>query len=377
MDGPVELRIEKIAALGEAAATWKDQRVFIHGCAPGELVRVRLGPPRGGYARAELLEVLEPSPARVSPACPLYGSCGGCSLQHLNDVAQREVRLGLLREALARSGLADAPEPAFRPGPGLGYRNRFRFSGTPSGPGLLMASSSRVISLPSCPVAVPEVEAFLGREAGGGEGAIGPGQRRLVFGSQMGLFIEGRDSLARARVLERDFAFPAGGFFQSNLAVLGALVSDLDRGLGGDRLADLYGGAGVFSAFLSSKASSIQLVEEDPASAAAARANVPGPARLDVAAMRVEDWIKLPAAARPFDAILVDPPRTGLSRPVRRWLIERSAPLLAYVSCDTTSLARDVASLCQAAYRLSFLGAYDFYPQTVRLECLAILERCL
>jgi len=117
------------------------------------------------------------------------------------------------------------------------------------------------------------------------------------------------------------------------------------------------------------------LVEEDAGSARMAKENAIPAGKMDVYAMRVEDWIKDFARKARLDAVVADPPRGGLSAQVRSWIKASGIPLVAYVSCDSVTLARDLADLGGAGYRADFLGAYDFYPQTARLECLAILRR--
>jgi 23S rRNA (uracil1939-C5)-methyltransferase len=387
MEGTIRLRVERAAALGDGLGRLEGKSVFIPFAAPGELVRATIVEDRGDYARARLVEVLEPSPDRVEPLCPLYGACGGCSLQHLSAPAQRELRAGILREALGRGGEAGEGLPGIETveGPAYRYRNRFRFTWTQKGPGLLRAQSDLAIHLPSCPLAAPEVNEFLSAwtdDGQGGGSSVGNfprpegGERRSLYGSEEGLFIEGRDSLACARVAGKLLSFPTDGFFQSNLSALESLIGDLLERVGGESILDLYGGVGTFSAFLSERASRIVLVEEQSRSARMAQANVGNAScKFSVAAMRVEEWIGLPGAGKGFDAAVLDPPRTGLSPKVRAWLAASGPPLLAYVSCDAATLARDIKALRGTGYALESLRAYDFYPQTARLECLAILAR--
>jgi 23S rRNA (uracil1939-C5)-methyltransferase len=380
----VDLRIEKVAALGEGLASMGGKKVFVPFTAPGELVSARIVEDRRDFARAELVDLKEASPDRIDPACHLFARCGGCTLQHLSERAQREARLRIMDEAFERAGIgfADPSRIAMRDGPAFGYRNRFRFIGTEKGPGLLEGGSARAVHLPSCPVASASIDAFLRSDGADSAvadtsryGRIGEGERKNVYGGSKGLFIEGRDDVAKEIVDGKTLSFRTGGFFQSNAGMLAVLVRDLVEMMPGGIIADLYGGCGTFSTFLAGRAERVTLVEEDPLSASMAKENSSGEGRMDVYAMRVEEWIKFPTRKARFDAVIVDPPRGGLSVAVRSWIKSSGVPSIAYVSCDPVTLARDMADIEGDGYSADFIGAYDFYPQTARLECLAILRK--
>lgn len=376
MPEAIEVEIERIASGGDGLGAWKGKKVFIPLSLPGERVRARVDSDSGDYLRASLEGILQPSPERREAACPLYARCGGCSLQHASRPAQLAIKRDILTEAFRRVGGLPGAIAGFelKSGAEYGCRNRFQFHGSPSGPGLKARSSSHVLHLGSCPLAVPELNAFLGSPEA--LSAVPLGSRRSVFGSGEGLYVEGRDPEARARVSGRALAFDASGFFQSNLEMLETLARDLGAILGGgESLADFYGGVGTFSSVLAPSFSRLCLVEENPAQAARAEANLDGlGARVEIAAARMEDWIALPRSARTFDAVVCDPPRSGLSASVRAYLLGLKASRLAYVSCDPVSLARDLGFLLRGGYRMEGFIAYDFYPQTAGLECLASLS---
>ncbi len=377
MDGIFELRIDKIAALGEGLGAIKGKKAFVPFTAPGDLVKARIVKEYKDYVRAEIVEIVDASPDRVKPSCPLYGACGGCSLQHMRDDAQREARMEIFEEALGRAGLAaeSLPRIEMKSGSPYGYRSRFRFIGTGGGAGLMKSESEEPVLLHDCPVAAQPVRDFL-VEAGTPPGeAVPDGLRVQVYGGAEGLFLEGRDETARERIASRTIRFRTAGFFQSNAEMLGILASDILGLAPGGRIADLYGGCGTFSAFLAEKAERTVLVESDSASAALAKENAGAATSLDVAAMRVEDWIGTGAQRARLDAALMDPPRGGLSPSVRSWLSSSGPATLMYVSCDAVTLSRDIAALAAGGYRIEGLTAYDFYPQTARLECLALLSR--
>jgi 23S rRNA (uracil1939-C5)-methyltransferase len=170
----------------------------------------------------------------------------------------------------------------------------------------------------------------------------------------------------------------AGVFFQSNGAMLELLIGELlELADGGSLpLADLYCGVGTFAGFLGGRFSGAELLEENPAALDLARENVRG--RAHFSALTDNEWVKKKntaghAAGTGYGLIVADPPRQGLSPAMRRWLAACSAPLLAYLSCDPASLARDYGDLSEG-WELSGLKLFDFYPQTAHIETLALFR---
>jgi 23S rRNA (uracil1939-C5)-methyltransferase len=177
--------------------------------------------------------------------------------------------------------------------------------------------------------------------------------------------------------LDRDITLEAGCFFQGNATALELLVAGLLRAAEGADpalpAADLYCGVGTFAAFLSRRFSRIDLMERDRRALALARENVEGPA--EFFALGDDQWAaQRPASAPPYGFIVADPPRKGLSPAMGRWLAG-SDSLLAYVSCDPATMARDSRLLRAGGYRLAELHLYDFYPQTAHIESLGLFRK--
>jgi 23S rRNA (uracil1939-C5)-methyltransferase len=175
----------------------------------------------------------------------------------------------------------------------------------------------------------------------------------------------------------------AGVFFQSNGIALEALIPELreaaeeaDPSL---PMADIYCGVGTFAAFLGDLFPRIDLVEENRRALSLARENSP-PDKCRLFPQRADQWLgrggtgKRPGKAS-YGFIVLDPPRQGLSGPLRQWLIREGPPVLAYVSCDPATLARDSGELCRGGYGLKKLSFHDFYPQTAHIEALAVFIR--
>jgi len=174
-------------------------------------------------------------------------------------------------------------------------------------------------------------------------------------------------------VCGRDIVFSVGCFFQSNLSVLSMLVPFAIDGLAGKRAADLYCGVGLFGAFLAQSFDRITAVESSTHSLSYARRNLVGDSH-EFFPMSIEGWIESGAAGSSFDAAIVDPPRTGLSPEVRRWLRRSRPSRLVYVSCNPVTLARDLGELAGGSFDLDDVGLFDFFPQTSHVETVARLH---
>ncbi len=384
----VELTIEKLAVGGDGLAFLEGRAVFVPHAIPGETVRAELteGEGRGGrdWASAVLREVLKPSPDRVEPVCPLFGVCGGCSLQNMAYPRQVREKVAVLRDCLARAGGIEAPDIGTVPSPPYGYRNRMQFHLAPSGRiGFKRRGSDAVVEASRCPVAVRLLEEWM---AASGRGRAGmrtflAGRDRFLAFADPGrgekgdarVYLEGRDGAASVRVAGRSIEFHVKGFFQSNLAALEVLAPEAVGGLEGDRAADLYCGVGLFGAFLKDGFRKVACVEHNPFALEYARRNVGD--KGEYHDLAVEEWVRSPAARARFDAVVLDPPRSGLAPAVREWLGSSRIPRVSYVSCDPATLARDLRHLAASGYEIESLRVYDFFPQTGHVETHARLRR--
>ncbi|MDR1128402.1 MAG: class I SAM-dependent RNA methyltransferase [Treponema sp.] len=374
--------------------------VFTGFTAPGDLARVRIISLHKNWAEAELVSVEEASPCRVAPPCPSYGLCGGCSLQHLKYEAQLAEKAAILKDALTRiGGFGALPEIKIAPSPPYGYRNRARLHRDPETgkTGFRGRKSGEIVPAEDCPVVVSGIRDFLknSREQGAGAGQIALYTRgdTLLCGNSGGPRNNAPGSApentggaarypvrGRIPVLGREITADAGLFFQSNAAMLEKLIPGLLSAAekADPRLpaADIYCGVGTFAVFLQDRFGQIDLVEENRAALALARQNNRGKCRPEFSG-KDDDWVQETLRGKPggYGFAVVDPPRRGLSRPIREYLAGNGPPVLAYVSCDPASLARDCKVLASGGYRLESLAFYDFYPQTAHIESLSVLVR--
>lgn len=376
------LRIEKLVAGGDGLGFIDGKAVFVPFALPGETVLAAVSLGKRDFARAKLLQVLEPSPRRVAPRCPVYGECGGCNLQHLEYSCQLEAKSRIVAEAFSRTARIEVEPPPCAPSEPFGYRNRMQLHFAPDGRvGLMRRSSSEAIAVDSCPVAQLAIRSWIEARALTSDAAsisayaeLSPrleGEDRfLVFGYGDELWLEGERGVVEVKVAGRAIRFHLKGFFQSNLGLLDQFVPAATGGLSGSLAADLYCGVGLFGSFLAPSFERLVCVEQNERALSLASSNVPG-AGHEFHSASMEAWVRSASAKQAFDLVLVDPPRAGLASEVRSWLSRARPPAIVYVSCDPVTLARDSAELLKSGYELRELKAYDFYPQTSHVECYA------
>ncbi len=382
-DRRIELRIERIASGGAGIAHEGGKTVFVDMTAPGDLAEVRVVEEKPAFIRAELVRVLEASERRAEPTCPLYGRCGGCALQHISYDEQLAAKAAVLADAFRRiGGFVDLPPVKTVPSPPYGYRNRMQFHRVakpkPDEPrvGLKMRLSDEVLPIGVCPIADDGIRTALAQRR-----VLPPPQadRFTVYSRGATFLTEGGTERGTVRILNRELALNVKGFFQSNAAALESLIPDLlaaAEGVDPDlRAADLYCGVGTFAAFLVDRFPRIDLLERDRGALALARENARG-SGVRYFALSDDEWSRLPrekSETGRYGFAVVDPPRVGLSTGLRKRIAELRPQVLAYVSCDPATLARDAKELA-GTYVLDSLSCYDFYPQTPHVEALAVFR---
>ena len=410
-----------LAVTGVAHGGWCVARdaggrvVFVRHALPGEQVRARVTDATASFARAEAIEVLRASPDRVPPRCPHArpGGCGGCDWQHADLAAQRRLKAAVIRDQLNRiAGLDHAVtvEPVTGDEDGLGWRTRVRFSVGPGGTaGLLAHRSHKVVKVGDCPIAHPLVRAaeVTGRDwapARSVEVVVSPaaGERAMIVtmpqraagpriaadadtvlragrGGRL-TTLTGRGSL-RQRAAARSWRVSAGAFWQVHPGAadaLSAAVLDVLEPRPGEVALDLFCGAGLFAGALAAAVGPdgrVIAVDADRSAVRDARHN-----------LRRTPWARVHAtdaaaalARRGWpapDLAVLDPPRTGVPRPVIDGLLASGTGLraVAYVSCDPATLARDIAVFAGHGWRLDGLRAFDIFPMTHHVECVAALS---
>ncbi|HKP94621.1 MAG TPA: class I SAM-dependent RNA methyltransferase [Fibrobacteria bacterium] len=427
----LELTIEKLVPGGDGLARHEGKVYFVPMTLPGETARVRIVDSKKDFARAEIVELLVPSPDRVEPECPVFGRCGGCDWQHIAYAAQLRRKVAMVEDALRRTGGFAFPGLAIEPGKPWRYRNRIQIHRGPGGEGGFLARTSHaVVPIATCPVSAQAFDRLLAAPAvlgppaqkagtpaqkagtraegrrysawshplpdGQGDflisdepGATGPGL--ILPGAPAagepcrggarpvpeypGPRVQGTSGEIDAVLLGKTIRFDLRCFFQSNLEMAEKLIPYALEGLRGEEALDLYCGVGLFGAFLKDRFARVLAVEENPVSLEYALRNIGDTHRF--LRGRVEDLLREErgalAACRP-DAVVVDPPRDGLDKAVKDFLIARKPAALIYVSCNPVTLARDLKTLLAEGFRLEGLRLFDFYPQTAHVEAVAKLS---
>ena len=396
--GDVEFEITALAAGGDGVGRDAEGRVtFVPRTAPGDRVRARIVHAAASFARAELAEVLAPSPARVEPACPHFAEgCGGCAWQHVARPAQLAAKQAIVAGALRKlEGLA--LHPIADPAPPLGWRRRARFHVDGGRVGLFALGTRRLLPIAACPQLEPALDAAraavaaasppdgelallgpagapeVGADAGAGEpaaagscvvgvevawaGAAGLVGRAGVRGVIAGGAAHGEP------ILELEPGLFAGpwDFAQASAAGNAALVARVLAAVGPPpagprRLLELYAGGGNFTRALA--AAGWDVLASD---AAPPPRPVPWPFERGTAAD------VLARAPGPFEVIVLDPPRSGAADAVGG-LLRHAPPAIVYVSCDAATLARDAARLAEGGYRATDAWPFDLMPQTAHVE---------
>jgi tRNA/tmRNA/rRNA uracil-C5-methylase (TrmA/RlmC/RlmD family) len=390
----LDLDVGAIAHGGHCVARAGDGRVvFVRHSLPGERVRAVVTEERTGYLRADAVEIVRASPDRVPPPCRFSGpdNCGGCDFQHVAPGAQRDLKTAVVVEQLSRLGhLSDAEIGALDvrvqalPGGPLGWRSRIRYTVDGTGrSGLLKHRSHEVVELDRCVIATPEVVAATVTSeqwdsddhvdvvsSGTGEVAVLAGREgvtpRLVSGPPKITEVLG----------EREWRLNPSAFWQVHPAAADTFVRaamELLAPRPGEHAWDLYGGAGIFAAALAERVGprgSVALVETDHRALDSASASLADLPQITYVKSKVE---RVRLRVKP-DLVVLDPPRSGAGAAVVRMVSEARPRAIAYVACDPAALARDVATFRKDGWRLSALRAFDAFPMTHHVECIALLE---
>ncbi|HEX6257759.1 MAG TPA: TRAM domain-containing protein [Euzebyales bacterium] len=398
--GPVEMTLDGFAHGGRAVGRLPDGRAcFVAYGIPGERVMVEVTDVRRRWARGTVVEVLDASPDRVAPPCPLFGPgrCGGCTMQHIAVDRQAALLGEVISDQVQRiarlevpGGVVDVLTP--HTGDGLGYRNRARFTVTDDGRlAFRRARSHDPIVVEDCPLLtararelqavmtqgwrdVTEVQLQVGSD-GSGTLAVTATGRDPVVPSTLPVHVArrgrrrrvSRDARVRHAVGGRTFVAGATSFFQASVAAAEVLVDRVVRIADvshGDRVIDCYAGVGLFSVALAARGARVTAIESDAEACADARRNTQG-MPVDVVCARVGD---VPVTPTGVAAVVLDPPRTGAGADAIAWIVDRSPARIAYVSCDPATFARDARQLDASGYRLTSLVGVDQFTHTGHVE---------
>ena len=402
----IEVEVGAVAHGGHCVARAEGRVLFVRHALPGERVIAEVTEDKGGaFCRADAAEILRASPDRVEAPCALArpGGCGGCDWQHATPAAQRELKAFVVAEQLHRlAGLDIEVEVEELPGGPLGWRTRQRLAVDAQGrAGLRAHRSHRVLPLADnggCPISVPDLFGDVLDTAHPPRTELDvvlddTGTRHVASLTP----IPNRPRQYRTRWLDggtatqhaagRDWNLHADGFWQVHPAgaqTLADVVAEFAATPEGGSAWDLYGGVGLFAAVLAEQAGpdgSVLLVESVASAVEDARRNLADLPQVRFLTGRVEhvlvDGTDLAAGRMDIepDVVVLDPPRKGAGRTVVEAVAGEGPQRVVYVACDPAALARDLACFAEHGYRLAALRAFDAFPMTHHVECVALITR--
>ena len=413
----------------------KRKTVFVPLVLPGEKVEATVAEERPGFARARLDRVAIAAPERTSPPCPYFGECGGCHYQHATYESQLRLKTQILHETVARISKLELPEITAHASPPLGYRNRTRMklrTAPEFSIGYYRLGSHNFLPVQECPISSPAINRVLQTIWSVARTQKFPTELQEIefFANHEDTavlleFVVSKDDnsklLALAKAIQKEAAEVAGigvivrksatdepvaapelsdtvpqasktltgetsfkysvdsyeyrigvdAFFQTNRFLIGKLVDLATAGISGKLAMDLYAGAGLFTLPLSKGFDRVVAVESSPASVQYLRQNAPPHAKIVEAT--TEAYVGRGGQKPGY--IVVDPPRAGLGKRVVAGIVRLAPRTLTYVSCDPSTLARDLPGLVNAGYKITQAHLVDLFPQTFHIETVLRLER--
>ena len=388
----VELDLSGVAHGGEAVGRAGELVTFTSLGLLGERVRADVIERKPRFQRARVVEVLRASDERVTPPCPIFGTCGGCHWQHASYGEQLRIKTAVLREQLERvARLANPPVLEAISSPiEWHYRNRVQVVPVPRTRlvGFRRAHSHDVVPVERCFISddrINEVIAAAPWSAlhDGEWGRVEEIDIRVAPGQEPVVNLFGRDlppatGTLRYTLAGLTFEVPADAFFQVNLGAAERLVATAVEWLAptaADHVVDAYGGVGTFALPLARRAKRVTLIELPGSAVEAVAGNARANSITNVTTVAAPTERGLRALREPVDLLLVDPPRRGCGPEVTREIARLAPQRVVYVSCEPSTLARDVQALVAAGYRLVATRVVDMFPQTFHLESVSLLER--
>ena len=372
---------------GDTIAQVNGDDLHVLGGIPGEEAVVEIVRDRKGKVAAQVVQTLSESPDQRVPPCPYFGPCTGCQWQHIEYRRQLEFKREAVIEALAQAGLPEAPvAPTLASPEEFGYRNHARFTvGRKWGElGFVNKESRRFVPVQSCMLMHPWINqtlAHLQRKA------AETSQLSIRYGMESGDYliqpqlknpdIEVASGQKRyTDTLEgRRFQVAASSFFQVNpkqAEVLARLVREGLRLSGQETVVDAYAGVAAFAVLIADHCGKAIAIEESASAVQDAQSNIAETNNIELVQAKTED--ALSGLTEPPDGVVLDPPRAGCHPRVLEALIDLKPRRIVYVSCEPSTLSRDLAALCQGPFQLESVQPVDMFPQTHHVECVAVLS---
>jgi tRNA/tmRNA/rRNA uracil-C5-methylase (TrmA/RlmC/RlmD family) len=381
-----QVTLEKIAHGGHFIARHEGAVIFVRHGIPGEEVEIVITSVGSNFNRGDVVNVIKPSADRVSPPCRYAHreGCGGCDFQHISISRQRALKSDVIAEQfsrIAKMELLVEVEEVSKP---LGWRTRCTSVTTKNGAlGFYQSRSHKIIPVDDCRILVPEMKfAELAKRGAKGEQRIeisisNTGERSIATAGardESPMRLSDGVEVAHYTVGENSFEVSQKSFWQSHKdapRVLTDAVLNYAELRDGDHVLDLYGGVGLFTAAilpLVGETGAVDLVEGSKSATSDATRNFSDAKNVTVITGDVTTVITRFSHA---DVVVLDPPREGAGKEVIENLARIAPRTIVYVACDPAALARDTAYLRDCGYTLETIRAFDLFPMTHHIECVA------
>lgn len=381
----IELCIESLSNLGMGIGRVDGWVVMVPFVIPGERVRARIFRNFQNYSDADLVEVLEASPDRVEPQCPLFTRCGGCQYQHISYARQLREKTGQVEDLLKKLGGIEHPVELAHGSPETyHYRSKItphynrpeRDGSQPIG-FLQYGRRNQIIDVELCPIATKAINEALPEARAEARRAGGKKRRQrggtLLMRDVLEGVVNDPQEIVSERVGSLTFQFKAGEFFQNNPFILPEMVAHVAREAsaeGARYLVDAYCGVGLFALSTAKSFESVAGVEISEPAVRWAQANckISGIHNVRFVIGKAEaifNGLKFPADET---AVVIDPPRKGCDASFREQLMAFRPQRLVYVSCDPATQARDLKEFIEGGYQITRVQPFDLFPHTRHIE---------
>jgi len=378
----IVIKIESVAFGGEGVGRVDNFVVFVPFAAPEDELEVEIVQLKKKFARGKILQIVKPSPMRVSPLCRYYKQCGGCCYQHVNYEYQLEIKKKQVEEVFRKIGkITTPPVLEIKAAPKVyNYRGKAEFHSVRTHNdfkiGFLDVSGSEIVDIERCEI----MEETINEELCALRGNIQLQRNKDASITIWSGFLANQKDVVTRMAKGKKFLVDRGGFFQTNLYLTDQLVDEVCRLATSkeiNTLIDAYCGSGLFSIFLAPYSQRVVGIEISEKSVKYAQINA---ANADVKNIRfvqgkVENilpWEFL-SSKKESNLIVLDPPRSGCSESVLKAITGLNPQNVIYVSCNPTTQARDIKYFNEHGYALLSLLPVDMFPQTEHIEVIGLL----
>ena len=383
----IVINLTGIAHLGESIGKHNGKVVFVPYGIPGETVKAKIIKDEGDYLRAEIIEIIEPSFFRENPPCSLFGVCGGCSFQHVTYSYQTKLKEIVVMEQLKRIGGFENPEDftelTIKAANPYNYRNRGDFSiNRQKLLGFKMRGTHKFIHVNYCYIMHEKINELLKilqcktikRKTHNITIRYGINTGKWLVQPEFDLKeIETGQKFYTEKLLGKEFLISSPSFFQVNTYQAENLIKTVLKYIAPEDkiVIDAYAGVGTFTVFLAEKAERVIAIEESRSAYKDAQINIKNYNNITYLCKKTEE--ALSEFNFDVDAIVLDPPRVGCMKEVLQAIAEKKIKKVIYVSCEPSTLARDLKFLREKGYKLVEIQPVDMFPQTYHIENVALM----